>query len=150
MENDPDDIARQLRSFSLVLSRQLRTALRKEDIGHAAMSVLAELRRGGKLTPSELARREGVRPQTQTRLLAELEAQGWIERHSHANDGRQTLLSLSSTGVARLHSAVERADEALVRTLQEKTTAQERRQLRQACAVLERLGDALWEQGSAP
>ncbi|MGQ0711926.1 MAG: MarR family winged helix-turn-helix transcriptional regulator [Rhodoferax sp.] len=148
MPTSAQTTAAQLRVVSMVLSRQFRAALRRQGLSHASMSVLAELRRGGDMSPTELARREGVKPQTLTRLLAELQAQGWIERRPNAADARQSLVALSPQGRERLHSAVASAEDALARVLQQHTSAPDLALLQQACTVLERVCDLVWEQGS--
>ncbi|MFS2168281.1 MarR family transcriptional regulator, partial [Variovorax sp. Varisp62] len=60
----------------------------------AKLSVLGQLHRYGPCTPTALAGLERVKLQSLTRLLAELEAEGWIGRTPHPSDGRQWLLSL--------------------------------------------------------
>ncbi len=150
MDTPAQTTAAQLRVVTLVLARQFRAGLRRQGLSHAGMSVLAELHRSGEMSPTELAQREGVRPQTLTRVLAELQAQGWIARHASAADARQSLLALSPQGAQRLHSAVAGAEGALARVLEQHTSAQDMALLQQACAVLERVCDVVWEQGGAP
>ena len=60
------------------LGRKLRPSLERDGITSAKLSVIGQIYRSGRLTPTELAMREGVRLQTLTRLLAELSAEGWI------------------------------------------------------------------------
>jgi DNA-binding MarR family transcriptional regulator len=54
--------------------------LRRDGISVAKLSVIAHIKRVGSVTPSALAAHEGVKIQSLTRLLAELEADGWLMR----------------------------------------------------------------------
>lgn len=61
-------------------------------------AVLARLERNGPATAAELARAEGVKPQSMGTAVATLEEMGLIERKAHPTDGRQMLVKLSSKG----------------------------------------------------
>lgn len=89
------------------------------------------------MTPTELAAREGVKLQSLTRLLAELEADGWLARKAHASDGRQSLLSLTRTGMKRLTSTVRAGNISLARIIEATLTETERALLLRACGILE-------------
>jgi hypothetical protein len=65
------------------------------------------------MSPTELARGEGVRLQSLTRLLAELQAEGWLRRRDDPADGRRSLLALTPKGSAGLRAAVEAAEQAM-------------------------------------
>ena len=69
-------------------------------MGTLKLSVLSRLGRQGAMSPTELARGEGVRLQSLTRLIAELEAEGWVRRSDDPADGRRSLLALTPAGVA--------------------------------------------------
>lgn len=88
----------------LVVARTARR-LRQEagtDLGPARASALATIERHGPLTPSELARREGIRRPTATRLLNSLERAGLVERLRDPDDGRCSILSVAPDGRALL------------------------------------------------
>jgi len=59
---------------------------------------LAWLDERGSLTASELAKLEGVRPQSIGQTLDGLERRQWIARLDHPGDRRRTLISLSAAG----------------------------------------------------
>ncbi len=141
--------AAQLRSVVVHLSRQLRAGMQHDGLAVAMLSVLSQLHRAGSMTPTELARRESVKLQSLTRLLAELEAQGWIQRASLAADARQSILSITSAGRKRLGAAARGADVPLANAITAHVSVQEQAVLCQASALLARLGDALQEQGGA-
>ncbi len=146
---DTTACAAQLRGAVVHLSRQLRAGMQRDGLAEAMLSVLSQLHRGGSMTPTELARRECVKLQSLTRLLAELEAQGWILRTSLATDARQSLLAITPAGRKRLGAAAKGADVPLAKAIDAHLSTQEQALLHQASALLARLGDALQEQGGA-
>ncbi|MGJ7510143.1 MarR family winged helix-turn-helix transcriptional regulator [Variovorax sp. GT1P44] len=150
---DSAQCAARLRSAVTTLSRRLRPTSQQGGLSVAKLSVVGQLYRGGAMTPTELAAREGVKLQSLTRLLAELEADGWLARKAHASDGRQSLLSLTRTGVKRLTSTVHAGDVSLARIIETTLTEAERALLLRACGILEGLVitlDAAGESGSTP
>ncbi len=61
------------------------------------------------MTPGALAAKERVQPPSMTRVIASLSDLGLVDRTPHPTDGRQIIVSLSSTGNALI------ADEASAR-----------------------------------
>jgi DNA-binding MarR family transcriptional regulator len=111
-----DQCAIRLRAAVSGLSRRLRSAT--ADVGlisPSKLATLAQVHRGGPMTPTELAAREKVKLQSLTRLLAELEAQGLLTREPHASDARQSVLPLTRAGLAQL-KAVARSRESSLAT----------------------------------
>ena len=68
----------------------------------ALMSILSSLDRLGPATPTELAARENVRKPSITRLLDTLELRGFVVRDDHPSDGRQSVVSITSSGLEAL------------------------------------------------
>ena len=139
----PRHCAVRLRATVSQLTRQLRAALPADGISVAKLSVLGQLHRLGPLTPSELARRERVKLQSLTRLLAELEADGWLLREPHAADGRQSVLSPTALGARALTADVHRREASLVDAIAAVLTHAEQAQLLRACALIDRVADAV-------
>ncbi len=50
------------------------------------------------MTPGTLALRERVKPPSMTRVIASLAEVGFVDRRAHPDDGRQVLVSVSSSG----------------------------------------------------
>jgi DNA-binding MarR family transcriptional regulator len=125
------------------LCRKLRPDLKRDGISMAKLSVIGQIYRAGRITPGEVAAREGVKIQTLTRTLAELESQGWLLREPHKTDGRQSVLTLTSAGKARLAGAAKASDTLLSEVIEATFTPEERLQLASACDLLERLDLAL-------
>jgi DNA-binding MarR family transcriptional regulator len=125
------------------LARKLRPRLRSDGISVAKLSVIGQVHRAGALTPTELAALEGVKLQTLTRLLSELETDGWLLRTRDETDGRRSLLSLTPSGAKRLFASVRDRSERLARLIESILSVAERSQLLLGCALLERLDGAL-------
>jgi DNA-binding MarR family transcriptional regulator len=143
-------VAVRLRAAASALQRGLRAGAGPDALAPAKWSVLAQLHRHGPLAPTELARHEHVRLQTLTRLLAELESAGFIARNPDAGDGRRRVLSLTTSGRAVLGAEVHRREASLRRAIQERLSADERGALLDACALLDRVGQALQAQPATP
>lgn len=142
-DNNPTACAQNLRSAVLQLARKLRPSLRPEGIGAATLSVIGQIHRAGRLTPSELAHREGVKIQSLTRLLNLLESLDWIRREPDARDRRRSWLSLTRSGQRTLVMEATEHDPRLAKLIATLLDAEERELLMRACSLLERLDSAL-------
>jgi DNA-binding MarR family transcriptional regulator len=139
----PRECAVRLRASVSQLTRRLRAVLPVNNVSVAKLTVLGHLHRLGALTPSELARRERVKLQTLTRLLAELEADRWISRDAHAVDKRQSVLSLTTLGKRALANDVHRREASLVEAISAVLSPAEQAQLLRACSLLDRVAQAV-------
>ncbi|KAA1397483.1 MarR family winged helix-turn-helix transcriptional regulator [Aeromicrobium ginsengisoli] len=119
------------------LNRRLRQE-RQTDLTPTQLSVLGSIVKLGPSTPSAIAAYERVQPPSITRTLTCLVDEGLAIREPHPDDGRQVLISVSDKGDAVLEEERVRRDEWLAQRLAELTTA-ERKTLREATALLERL-----------
>ena len=63
-------------------------------------AVLLRLEKDGPATSADLARAEGVKPQSMGTALALLEKMGLVERKAHPTDGRQINIKLTTKGIA--------------------------------------------------
>ncbi len=149
MPIDTEHCAVRLRAAVMQLSRQLRSGMQRDGLSLATLSALGQLYRGGALTPTELAKREGVKLQSLTRLLAELESQGWIERRANATDARQSVLSISPQGIQRLGTAVKGGELSLAHAIETRLGEEEQALLLRACTLLDTLGDAMQDEGQS-
>lgn len=125
------------------MCRKLRPSFQRDGVSMAKLSVIGQLNRVGPISPTELATREGVKVQTLTRMLAELESEGWLDRAPHERDGRQSLLSLTSLGKKRLAEGAQTIDASLAAIIEATLSAEDRQLLLRACALLDALDDAL-------
>ncbi|MBS0519366.1 MAG: MarR family transcriptional regulator [Proteobacteria bacterium] len=138
-----DRCAAEVRRTVSQLSRKLRPSLQRDGISMAKLSVIGQVHRAGRISPTELAAHEGVRLQTLTRLLAELEADGWLLRTPHETDGRQSLLSLTAQGKKRLADAARASDASLAQAIGDTLDPEDQAALLRACKLLDRLDAAL-------
>lgn len=136
-------VAIRLRASVSHLGRQLRAGMPAQALGGAALSALSQLYRRGALTPTRLAQHEGVRLQTLTRLLAELEAAGLVSRRPHEHDGRQTVLALTARGARVLTAEAQRREASLAAVLSARLSAAERAALLKACELIDRVADGI-------
>jgi DNA-binding MarR family transcriptional regulator len=101
-------------------------------------AALATVERHGPLTPSELASRERVQRPTATKLVAKLEAGGWVARTADPTDGRSSLIAMTPDGRALLRQIRTRKDAFLAERLRA-LPAEDRATLERASQLLEQL-----------
>lgn len=135
---DEAEVARLLSKSVLRLARRLRTERSERGLSCNAVGVLAHLRVEGPSTPGAIAEAEQHRPQSLTRILAELERLALVARTASPADGRQSLLSLTSAGTKALGGELA-VREAWVAQALRSFTPVERQVLAMAAPVLDAL-----------
>ena len=85
--------------------RHMRAAAAQHELSLTELAVLARLGTEGPATTAELARAEGMRPQSMSAAVAALEERGFVERKPHPSDGRQVNIALTDKGAAVRSSA---------------------------------------------
>jgi DNA-binding MarR family transcriptional regulator len=88
-----------------LLVRRARAAASTQDLSWTEMGILKRLAKEGPATTAELARAQGMRPQSMRTIVASLEEMKMIDRKPHPTDGRQVNLSLTAKGAAVQKSA---------------------------------------------
>ncbi|MGH6685030.1 MAG: MarR family winged helix-turn-helix transcriptional regulator [Pseudolabrys sp.] len=88
-----------------LLVRRIRAASASHDLSWTESTVLTRLAKDGAATIANLARAEGMKPQSMGTTVAALEEMGLIERKPHPTDGRQVHIELSAKGEAVRKSA---------------------------------------------
>ncbi len=88
-----------------LLVRRVRAAAASHELSLTEAAVMARLSRDGPRTTAELARAEGMKPQSMGTTIASLEEMGIVERKPHPTDGRQVNLELTAKGAAIRKSA---------------------------------------------
>jgi DNA-binding MarR family transcriptional regulator len=88
-----------------LLVRRLRAAGGSHDLSWTQTLVMARLATDGPATTAELARAEGVKPQSMGTVIAALEDMGIVERKPHPTDGRQMTIALTAKAAAARKSA---------------------------------------------
>ena len=83
-----------------LLVRRVRAATASHELSMTESMVLGRLEREGSGTTADLARAEGIKPQSMGTIIAALEERGMVERKPHPTDGRQVNIELTTKGVA--------------------------------------------------
>jgi DNA-binding MarR family transcriptional regulator len=121
-----------------VLIRRARAAAESHELSWTESAVLKRLASDGPATTADLARAEGVKPQSMGATIAALEERGLVQRKPHPTDGRQVNLELTAQGVAVRKSVGDAKLTWLVQTISQ-LDDQERETLFAAGKIIERL-----------
>jgi DNA-binding MarR family transcriptional regulator len=147
LQDDPDDaralaLVSDLRAVMGQFKRMFRDKASLGDMTLSQVSVLGRLDRDGPATVTNLARAEGVRPQSMGATVSALETTGLVSGAPDPNDGRQTIWSL--TPACREWIRVGRAarEDWLFHAIQKKLSAAEQEQLANGLALLKRLTES--------
>jgi DNA-binding MarR family transcriptional regulator len=141
-ENLPElavDTASQLHRSALRLLRRTRASRPGEGLGPSRLSVLGRLYRKGTTTPTDLAAYLRIKPQSLTRLLADLQRRKLIMRRPGDADRRQSLLEITAAGSELLTREIRGQRTLLARTIAGKLTTAEQELLRIAAGLMDRL-----------
>ena len=84
-----------------LVMRRVRATTAADGFTLTESAVIARLARDGAMTTAELARLEGMRPQSMRTTITALDRLGMIDRKPHKTDGRQVLIALSRRGMDR-------------------------------------------------
>ncbi|MGW2421804.1 MarR family winged helix-turn-helix transcriptional regulator [Streptomyces sp. NPDC001709] len=131
--------AARFRSAVVRLNRRLRQERGDGSLSPNQLVVLGYLHRHGPSTPGWIAAEERQRPQSLTRVYAELESEGLIERERGTDDRRQSVLSLTTSGRQALERDMAERDAWLAGALGTLGET-ERGVLALAAGLMERLG----------
>lgn len=85
-----------------LLVRRVRATGTAEGLSMTESVVISRLAKEGPRTTAELARLEGMRPQSMRTTVSALEKMGIVERKAHPTDGRQVHIALTRRGVELL------------------------------------------------
>lgn len=134
-------LARELRVVFGNLKRRLREQATAGDFTLSQIAVMSRLDREGPATVSNLAREQGVRPQSMGATVAALEAAGLIRGAPDPADGRQTLLSLTEACREFINAARIEREDRLLAAIEAKLTPEEQDELARGLRLLQRLAD---------
>jgi DNA-binding MarR family transcriptional regulator len=139
MSREPFDIA--LTDFTQsigLLIRRVRAAAPSHELSWTESAVLKHLAKEGTATTADLARTQGMRPQSMRTIVATLEEAGMIVRKPHATDGRQVILELTAKGAAEQKSVGDAKRTWLAQTIA-RLDEQDRETLFAAGKIIRRL-----------
>ncbi len=125
----------------LRLARRLRQAASEAPVSGSALGLLATLHREGAMSAVELARREGLQPQSLSRVLAKLDTDGLIGREVDSADRRRQVIALTPEGRAGLGEAMALRRRWLADAMAERLSASERTTLLESAELMLRLAE---------
>ncbi|WP_433045088.1 MarR family winged helix-turn-helix transcriptional regulator [Dactylosporangium sp. CS-033363] len=141
MDADPDlSLARAVRRATQRLGRRLQLERAADGLSLTKISMLGHLARKGPMAAGALAAADRLQPQSVTRVLAELEGDGHIERLEHLADKRQRVFAITDPGRAALREDMRQRDEWLAAEMASLGPG-ERDALLRAAAIIERLAE---------
>ena len=120
------------------LVRRVRAAAASHELSWSESAVLARLAAEGPATTADLARAEGVKPQSMRSTVAALKERGLIGRKPHPTDGRQVFIELTARGAAVRQSARDAKRTWLAQALA-RLSEREKQALFAATEVMKRL-----------
>jgi DNA-binding MarR family transcriptional regulator len=132
--------AARIRRGIVRLNRRLRQERGDGSLPPNQLEVLGHLHRNGSATPGEVAAALRQRPQSLTRVFADLEAAGLVAREAGTVDRRQSVLSVTDAGRLTLERDMAERDAWLAGALAS-LSATERGVLELAAALMERVAD---------
>ncbi len=137
-ESQAEELAR---AIGLIVRRVRATAPAKvREFTWTQKSALKRLGKEGPTTSANLARAEGVTPQSMGTAVAILEEMGLVERNAHPRDGRQMIVKLTAKG-ASLHEHARAATQTWLIQALEKLGTQERTILFKAGEIMKRMAE---------
>jgi DNA-binding MarR family transcriptional regulator len=123
-----------------LLIRRVRAAAASHDISLTEAAVMSRLAKDGPATTAELARAEGMKPQSMGTTIASLEEMGMVERKAHPTDGRQVNIELTAKGAAVRKSAKDARRTWLAQAIAQ-LNEEDRETLFKAGEIIQRLAE---------
>lgn len=139
---NPQEVADSLHSAAIHLLRAFKGKDKASGVNPAQLSALSVLYFMGPLTITRLARAEGVRPPTASRLVKDMERAGLVMREKAENDARSTHVSITPKGSALFERARVTRLMALTKAL-ENLTVENLETLRKAGVLMENAARAV-------
>jgi len=135
----------QAEEFALAIGLILRRVRAKapaelREFSWTQKSVLSRLEKEGPATSADLARAEGVTPQSMGTAITALEDMGLVERKAHPTDGRQMVVKLTAKGMS-LRQHTKTSTETWLAQALEKLDKQELAILFKAGEIMQRMAE---------
>ncbi|MDQ1408192.1 MAG: hypothetical protein QOG55_3821 [Acidobacteriaceae bacterium] len=123
-----------------LLVRRVRAATSSHELSLTEAFVMGRLGKHGPATTADLARAEGMKPQSMGTTVAALEEMGMVERKAHPTDGRQVNISLTAKGSVVRKSAKDAKQTWLMQAISQLDES-ERETLFKAGEIIKRLAE---------
>jgi DNA-binding MarR family transcriptional regulator len=121
-----------------LLVRRARAAAASNELSWTETAVLKRIASEGPSTTADLARAQGMRPQSMRTIIATLEERNMVQRTPHATDGRQVNIALTPKGAAAQKRAGDAKRTWLAQTISQ-LDEHERKTLFAAGKIIKRL-----------
>lgn len=131
----------------LRLSRRLRSERPASTVSLSALSLLATLHRSGPMPAARLAQAERLQPQSLSRLIAQLDRDGLIERRPGQEDRRTLILEITEAGRRALSHDMTARRAWLEGAMRKVLVPGEREMLAHAAVAMLRLANEGAEEG---
>ena len=119
----------------------MAASLPRGGISQTKLSAIASLWRDGATSAGTLSKRMTIRPQSLTRILADLEAQGLVTRTRPIEDGREHILDLTPRAVQLIREEGARRNALMREVMQHALSRTEIELLGIAARILGKLAD---------
>jgi DNA-binding MarR family transcriptional regulator len=136
----------ELRRSITRMGRLLGASMPKGELTPMKLAALGVLRRSGPMSARSLAARLGIRPQSLTRILADLEEAQLLTRSRGPDDGREHSLEATPKAVLLMRAEGVRRDQAIREAMHRVLTPLEIELLLLAAKALHKLADGWSEQ----
>ena len=139
MEDIAEDIAEELRRS---IGRFVRaTRAHADTLPPTRAEAMGFLSREGPLSIAELSTFRGVRHQSMSRMVAELQELGFTSRAPNPADAREVMITLTEAGEAALDADRAARRDWVAQAIASRLTPAEQAMLRAVPALLDRLSD---------
>ena len=135
------DVQSAASDLRIVLGQLVRRLRAENALPISHIAVLSRLDRAGPLTTSGLAAGERMRPQSMAQTVAELEKEGYVDRHADPVDRRQIMVELTKRGRRLLEDERRRRADWLSQAIAEELTTSEQLALVRAIGLLRRIAE---------
>jgi DNA-binding MarR family transcriptional regulator len=135
------DVQSAASDLRIVLGQLVRRLRVENALPISHIAVLSRLDRAGPLTTSGLAAGERMRPQSMAQTVAELEKEGFVDRHADPVDRRQIMVELTKRGRRLLEDERRRRADWLSKAIAEELTTSEQQALVRAIGLLRRIAE---------
>lgn len=126
-------------AISGIIKRLRRTVKSDNSYSLSEYSTLSYLYPDQRLSAAELAALVRVKAQSMSELLTNLKDQDIIDKTPHETDKRKSLISLTEKGRDILEKSRYEKDEWLAQAIENTLSAEEKRTLRNAVAILHKI-----------
>ena len=144
------ETANRLYSSVSRLFHRLRVTRADGGLSMAKLGVLSQVHREGVATATMVAGCLGIQPQSLTRLLADAENEGFIQRHQDPADKRRSLIEITPAGMRLLTEEARKRETRLAAAMIRALTPTEQELLRLAGSLMDRVADAIEPDGADP